>query len=138
MLSKRKGKDHHHFGKRFRIKKWVTVCCKGCSKNFECAPWEYKSGKKFCSKKCYDLFQTLGTANSKRYWQRRSKELFGSNCEKCKSSSYIEVHHIDRNRENNPHDGSNWMRLCRKCHYKIHSLTLQKAPIITREEFLLS
>lgn len=48
----------------------------------------------------------------------------------------IEVHHIDRNRSNNPLDGSNWMRLCGRCHRRIHQAMVKRAPIISSHEFL--
>lgn len=39
-------------------------------------------------------------------------------CEKCKLFKATQIHHIDKNRKNNLN--SNLMKLCRKCHQKIH------------------
>jgi len=46
---------------------------------------------------------------------RYKKEI----CEVCKSQSNLEVHHIDKNRENN--ELTNLLVLCKKCHQKIHN-----------------
>jgi|SRR5690606_21532922 len=132
-----RGNSHWNFGKRFRIKSWPKVTCKFCLKIFECEPNEYKKGKKFCSKICYDKFQTNRGENSQKIWIRESIRLFGYACEKCgEKEKKVDVHHIDRNRTNNPEDGSNWIRLCDKCHKIIHQAMIKRAPIISREEFL--
>ena len=39
-------------------------------------------------------------------------------CEKCKLFKATQIHHIDKKRKNNLN--SNLMKLCRKCHQKIH------------------
>lgn len=137
-LSKRKGKAHHNFGKKWRLAEWPKIVCHFCSKEFECEINQFKNGRKFCSRKCANQKQIKGTKNSKKWWRKESEKLFGRACEKCLSNKKIEVHHIDRHRENNPHDGSNWMRLCVDCHKLIHRLTLERAPIITRKEFIFS
>ena len=50
----------------------------------------------------------------------RSIELLGITCSTCNSSHDIYTHHKDHNSFNNPLDGSNWKRLCRSCHAKLH------------------
>jgi hypothetical protein len=132
-----KGENHWNTGKRFRLKPTVTIECRYCSHKVECAMWEYKGGKKYCSKECYDKHQTNRDESSKKIWIRESIALYGYDCEKCGSDALkIDVHHIDRNRKNNPEDGSNWMRLCDKCHKLIHKTMRDRAPIIGRNEFL--
>ncbi len=134
-----RGDTHWNTGVKRRLKEWVKIKCGFCLKIFECEPNEWKNGKKFCSKKCFDKFQTKGNQNSQRIWIRESIKLYGYECEKCGASGEkIDTHHIDRNRSNNPENGSNWMRLCDKCHKNIHQEMNRRAPIITREEFLTS
>ncbi len=40
-------------------------------------------------------------------------------CQRC-GYAFLEVHHIDGNRENN--DLNNLITLCRKCHFEIHAI----------------
>lgn len=53
------------------------------------------------------------------YFRRRAKELYGTCCDQCGKDG-ASVHHIDGNKRNNPHDGSNWRMLCHKCHNELH------------------
>lgn len=134
-----RGKTHWNTGIKRRISEWAKIKCRFCEDIFECEPSEAKNGRKFCSKKCYDTFQAKRGESSKRIWIRESIKLYGYACEKCgKDSEKIDTHHIDRNRKNNPSDGSNWMRLCDTCHKLIHKQMNLRAPIISRAEFLSS
>lgn len=49
-----------------------------------------------------------------------SIKLFGKNCQLCGASKRVDTHHKDGNSFNNPLDGSNWQRLCKSCHGKLH------------------
>lgn len=128
------GEKHPLFGKRFRVKPWIILKCAFCKNKFEVEA--HKKEAKYCSRKCANEGQIKRGKNSKRIWIKESIILFGENCEKCSSNVKVQVHHIDRNRNNNPIDGSNWMRLCSICHHKIHHEMLKRSPIISRQEFL--
>lgn len=130
------GEKHPMFGKKFTLVPRVTLLCNFCKKQYQIRE-KLKQESKFCSKNCFAFYRQKRLKNSRRLWIYESIKLFGYGCERCKTQDdRIEVHHIDRNRNNNPKDGSNWMRLCRKCHYFIHKITLERAPIISKEEFL--
>lgn len=132
-----KGETHWNTGKRFRLKEWPKIKCRFCLKTFECEPNQYRNGKKFCSKVCFDKFQTYRGENSSKIWKRESIKLYGSACEKCGAKDEkIDCHHINRDRSHNPEDGSNWIRLCDRCHKLIHFVMNQRAPVISRAEFL--
>lgn len=132
-----RGETHWNTGKKYRIKEWVKIKCGYCTNSFECREKEYKDGRKYCSKECVAKGRSLRGENAKRIWIRESINLYGYACEKCGADNEkIDTHHIDRNRKNNPEDGSNWMRLCDKCHKLIHKLMNERAPIIGRKEFL--
>jgi uracil-DNA glycosylase family 4 len=49
----------------------------------------------------------------------------------CKVSETTVVHHIDKNKYNNPIDGSNWLALCHSCHCKIHNRKIKKINNLT-------
>ena len=53
---------------------------------------------------------------SVKYYQRIMSEI--SECEVCGSCDNLEIHHIDRNRQNNDRD--NLVKLCRECHNLCH------------------
>ena len=58
--------------------------------------------------------------NTKRYHKR-----IGTNCEICGTEFGLEVHHVDRNRDNNWPE--NLMTLCESCHGRVHSQNLLTA-----------
>jgi len=131
------GKMHWRTGKKYPRKEKVAVKCQYCTTSFDCYPSEYNNGRRHCSKECVDKGKAVRGENSKRIWRRESERLYGYACEKCgEKDERIDVHHIDRNRKNNPENGSNWMRLCDKCHKLIHKMMRDRAPIIGRTEFI--
>jgi hypothetical protein len=106
--------------------------CQFCNKKYKINKCNEES--KYCSKKCFD---NIRRKNIKNNWVRKSKEIYGYNCQKC--SSYlgrIDCHHIDGNDKNNPSDGSNWIRLCRKCHHWVHKMARTITRYPTRQEIL--
>jgi 5-methylcytosine-specific restriction endonuclease McrA len=60
-------------------------------------------------------------------YREESLKIHGLVCAKCgrefeyKDRHLLTVHHKDRNRNNNPPDGSNWENLCIYCHEDEHS-----------------
>lgn len=95
-----------------------------------------KSGMYFCSRSCKDIGQKLEN-NIKEIWPKHYGTSKSSNskayrslafstyehkCNRCGISKedfpYLEVHHIDRNRDNNNID--NLEILCPNCHTKEH------------------
>ena len=54
----------------------------------------------------------------------RAHKILGEKCETCGSTEYLEVHHRDRNRENNRL--TNLQLLCRSCHRNLHFILLWK------------
>lgn len=56
--------------------------------------------------------------DTKRYFKYKKE-----NCEICGCVTDLEVHHIDKNHENN--DPENLMTLCESCHQLVHSQNLQ-------------
>lgn len=115
----------------------VTVSCYNCGKKVE----KTKSGMNlsrhnvhFCSRKCKEKSQSL-TGNCQlirptHYGNGLKNTVYSSlidrtlnpKCSGCgeKRRYLLSVHHIDKNRENNPLDGSNWEIVCYNCHAKRH------------------
>lgn len=107
----------------------VTLTCAYCGTEFKRPPSKLqnsKSGLYFCSREHKDLAQSFikeiqpdhyGTGKS--YRDKAFKE-YGKVCQECgyDNEHALEVHHIDKNRENN--DISNLKVLCANCHTLIH------------------
>lgn len=111
----------------------VTLYCSLCSKEFEkvkSALKKSKSGLYFCTRKCKDKAQRLegikeiqpphyGTGKSS--YREIAFRNFDSKCNKCGYDEHIkilEVHHKDRNRDNNNLD--NLEIICPNCHRLEH------------------
>lgn len=76
--------------------------------------------------KLFKSIENKGNQNSYKFgtgvYGKRAFKLFGKKCCRCgKDSGRIEVHHKNRNRLDNPTDGSNWEVLCRSCHAIEHN-----------------
>ncbi len=112
----------------------IKFICKFCNKDFTKtqAYLKWNTPVYFCSRKCYKqgikyIRDCGGSKNpswkggtSPVWILKESIRIHGYNCQKCNSDKRIDTHHIDKNPKNNPPDGSNWQRLCRKCHWEIH------------------
>lgn len=93
-----------------------------------------KSGLFFCSRKCKNTAQRLnsgvrclpdhyGKGNSCRSYRQKAFAHYPNQCNKCGWDRYpkiLEVHHMDRNRENNKLE--NLEILCATCHEETHYL----------------
>lgn len=91
-----------------------------------------KSGFYFCSRKCKDLGQRIDSNISEiwpnhfgtgkcTYRDKAKNYLDVSKCSLCgfnTTPQILEIHHIDRNRDNNSF--SNLQVLCPNCHQTIH------------------
>lgn len=73
--------------------------------------------RKFCSKACQSasFVKDEVTSGSHRHRARKSRQEC---CELCSSRENLQVHHKDRNVENNA--SSNLQTLCASCHNKEH------------------
>jgi len=118
--------------------KYCSKECKAIATNFlatcECCGKTYslykcRVGRKYCSSECgrKSMFKSIGGVNHYAYrcahansYRREAFAIHGDKCEKCGSDIKVQVHHKDHNRKNNPLDGSNWLVLCRKCHFSYH------------------
>ncbi len=110
--------------------------CEYCAQLFHLKPSRTKSGLgKYCSMQCSSAAKIK--INSQSRWIKLSKKLFGNKCQKCGiDNTQIECHHLDGNNQNNPENGSNWMRLCTKCHQWSHKMARTITRYLTREEIL--
>lgn len=124
-----------NLGKRNRIK----FICKGCKQEViskHPASLHIKSNIQFCSRKCY-----AESLRRKDKFNNGTKKIAikvcGFSCQKCGTKEGpIHTHHIDGNNKNNPTDGSNWVRLCTKCHAWAHKTARTITRYLTREEIL--
>lgn len=83
-----------------------------------------KSGLTFCSKECKNQHQKDTVSYSKDYRRTVRLEKGMSKCEECGYSKHpeiLQVHHIDRDRDNNLI--SNLKVLCPNCHETVHFTT---------------
>ncbi len=89
-----------------------------------------KSGFDFCSRMCKELAQRIGgtiipshygDVAGKDNYRKLAFDVYPHKCAKCNYSNYIEVlevHHIDRNRQNSKVE--NLVILCPTCHREDH------------------
>lgn len=119
-----------HFSLDHRTRKVVE--CSYCGKEFEKRLSSFiksKSGFCFCSRKCQSEAQKIGsgfhkmypshygTGNGKHGYRKKAIDYYNGRCENCGYDEYeecLQVHHIDRNRENN--EIENLIVLCANCH----------------------
>jgi hypothetical protein len=108
----------------------ITLTCSHCSKQFDRAKSKLLNSKSelyFCSRDCKDKAQSYiveiqpshyGTGLSS--YRLKALNYYGSFCSRCGYSNIfaLEVHHKDRNRENN--EINNLEVLCCNCHKLEH------------------
>ena len=58
--------------------------------------------------------------NTQSVWRREAFKIYPRKCSICGSKKNLCIHHKDRNRKNNPLNGSNWQILCHRCHQILH------------------
>jgi predicted restriction endonuclease len=73
-------------------------------------------------------WESVHFKNGVGFYKKVSKSL-GNKCKICGSERYVETHHIDGDRANNPEDGSNWIRLCKSHHKLVHKRNLDVTKI---------
>lgn len=114
----------------------VELICDHCSTPFVRAKSKLelsKSGKYFCCRACKDAAQKYmieiqpdhyGTLTGHTTYRARALKHYRPICNRCGYSNLLalEVHHKDRNRENN--EISNLEVLCANCHTLEHKLGL--------------
>lgn len=113
--------------------KRITRRCLVCKDNLKL------NQKKYCSLECHGVAKAKilnekklsafkpgkesirwKNGSSRYYYIPASIKIHGNSCQKCGSRKNMVTHHIDGNRKNNPEDGSNWQRLCSRCHLMLH------------------
>ena len=57
---------------------------------------------------------------NKSSYRKRALRIYENMCHGCNNEDTLQVHHIDRNRDNG--EDKNLMILCDRCHKKIHHL----------------
>jgi hypothetical protein len=123
------------------VKEWLgrKFCSYDCKKNYQVGKKTWNTGltketdervaknaesqtgiKKGPQPKLWD---SAHFKNGVGFYKEESKKL-GNKCKVCGSERYVETHHIDGNHNNNPQDGSNWIRICRSHHRLAHSRNL--------------
>lgn len=113
----------HDNKNRERVEKVPNCTCEQCNVSFYRvkSKQETKSGMSFCSRACKEEYQRQTITYSKNY--RRTVRLLKGieKCERCGYNEYpeiLQVHHKDRNRENNVIE--NLEVLCPNCHESEH------------------
>lgn len=108
-----------------------------------------KSGLVFCNRKCKENAQKIGgikeiqpnhygTASIIDY-RKLAFEMLDPKCNKCGYNKYVEVlevHHIDKNRENN--NINNLEFLCPTCHREFHFLDISGVYSLYKRAYSLS
>jgi hypothetical protein len=121
--------------KRGKAKKIPNVSCATCSKPFyktESKKKLSKSGLFFCTRACKDEAQKIGGIDalqlphygSSKNYRRIAKSNLPNKCANCgydKHTEILEVHHIDRDHDNNTLE--NLIILCPTCHQVDHFLS---------------
>ena len=133
--SKFKGHGEHFCSRRcvsLSQRDRVELTCDICGKKFFRAPAKIKRnirGYNFCSHVCSDLARKeengalISTLDSGKHVNYRKKALkfHGEQCVLCGYNEHVgvlEVHHIDKNTQNNSLD--NLVVLCANCHKMTH------------------
>jgi 5-methylcytosine-specific restriction endonuclease McrA len=131
-IYKRPGEVRKNNGRMF-----CSQACFGisCRKEVPCvvcgAPILASMNKKTCSRGCanrrragirYRLNRPKDKVKTQRILKAQLLEARGQACERCKYGTYqiLEVHHKDRNRDNN--ELTNLELICPNCHAKEHFL----------------
>lgn len=119
---------------KFGRRKRVQLSCASCNKSFErkkCGLVNSKSGLYFCCRNCKDNAQKLGgikeiqpshygTSTQPKYRHLfEEKDLICSRCGYNEFASSVQIHHKDKNRDNNTKE--NLMPLCANCHLAYHN-----------------
>ncbi|WP_394999932.1 HNH endonuclease signature motif containing protein [Acinetobacter sp.] len=111
----------------------VILQCAQCKKEFKRRPGHInnsKSGLRFCSKECKCKAQRIGGMREimpNHYGTTKTdyRSFFTKNeliCNRCGYKEFdcaVQIHHKDRNRENNQKE--NLVPLCANCHYALHT-----------------
>jgi len=123
-------------------------CCQNCKVEFTVS--ESRQDRKFCSPECYQFTTTTEKdrrrhskslnilkrgRNSTRTLKKhisRVRKLFCDNCGYDKAGYNLEIHHIDKNPENN--ELENLAVLCCMCHRDLHYGKLRFKDNIYYEE----
>ena len=107
--------------------------CDYCGTDFYRRPSEIREGLKFCSRKCKDTAQRIENGFEELWPEHYNKAKssyrivafrnYAHCCNRCgydEQTEILEVHHKDRNRENNKLD--NLEILCPNCHAVEHRI----------------
>lgn len=123
-----KGLDISHFtGNGSKPAKIIQKICPVCRKEFK-LKWSLKAEKQVtCSYSCSNTFFRSGINNpnykSGSNYRQVALNTLGKKCANCGYSAdedALEVHHIDKNRDNN--NITNLIVLCSNCHSILHKI----------------
>ena len=114
----------------------VTLCCANCKITFKRFPSKMKSASNnlhFCSRACKDEgqkniveIQPSHYGTGEESYRTKAFRSYKPICNRCSFSNILalEVHHLDRDRENN--EITNLEILCANCHTVAHKLDYNK------------
>lgn len=121
-------------GKKRDPENYVELVCSGCGKSFirrKTYLSRSKSGFYFCSRKCKDDAQRIGSGFEimlpehygimQEKYRDKALAHYPNRCELCGWDEHVvclDVHHIDEDRDNNSID--NLVILCCNCHQYLH------------------
>ena len=124
-LSQAAASKRGQFGEIRRRYPLVEKKCPICDKPFIVRQGEPKE-KTTCSYGCANTFYRTGRDNpnfkgeeAKRTYRQRAINKHGHECRICGWDKCVEIHHLDRNRQNNKLD--NLIPLCPNHHVMIHN-----------------
>ena len=150
---RRVGRPHlvcPHCKEEERKKEQISVICEYCGKSFRIQKSKYitsETKKFFCSRECKDKAQSIDSGeqfdflrpdhykDGKYYYRNRALRKYGEKCECCgynEDIDFLEVHHIDENRENNSIE--NLIVLCPLCRKKLttHKYILKDRKLVKK------
>ena len=101
-----------------RVSKLPKTNCLNCGK--EISIERKNRPTKFCSTDCRHQHRTKNSNSRYEMWNKIREEVKGKykQCQKCKATTNLHVHHIDHNTRNN--ELNNLIVLCQSCHMSYH------------------
>lgn len=99
----------------------ITKICPQCEEEFKVKDTEIGRGQQTCSYSCSNKYfrEGRGNYNSPEQYRKRCFNAYGKKCAVCDEQNVVEVHHLDRNRNNNVVE--NLIPLCPTHHMYMHS-----------------
>jgi len=123
-------KEYHPTGRCQKV-------CADCKPRFEKEKAHAKHLKNYKQKGLYKWEMPKGKdspfyKNGINTFAYDAKKVLPNLCNRCDSTKFLCVHHIDRNRKNN--SVSNWEILCKSCHQKEHTVRNSTGQYISKSK----